>query len=61
MKISCCVNQQNAIYMKKEDKEPPCCGNCILFTDEDAYGEGLCCNNEGGTICWEWCDKHKYR
>ena len=47
--------------MKKEDKEPPCCGNCISFTDEDAYGEGLCCNNKGGTICWEWCDKHKYR
>ena len=30
--------------MKKEDKEPPCCGNCISFTDEDALGGGYCCD-----------------
>lgn len=48
-------------FNEKEDKEPPCCGNCISFTDEDAFGEGLCCDKEGGTVCWEWCNKHKYR
>lgn len=47
--------------MKEEDKEPPCCGNCISFTDEDAFGEGFCFDKEGGAVCWEWCNKHKYR
>ena len=46
--------------MKKEIEEP-CCGNCISFTDEDAFGEGFCCDKEGDTVCWEWCNKHEYR
>ena len=61
MKINYCVNLYNVTLIKKENKEPPCCGNCISFTDEDAFGEGLCCDKEGGTVCWEWCNKHKYR
>lgn len=46
--------------MKKENKEP-CCGNCISFSNESVYGEGICCNKEEGTNYWDWCDKHKYR
>lgn len=46
--------------MGNEDNER-CCGNCISFTDEDAYGEGLCCENEGGTVCWGYCNKHKFK
>lgn len=46
--------------MENEDNER-CCGNCISFTDEDAYGEGLCCENEGGTVCWGYCNKHKFK
>ena len=46
--------------MKKENEEP-CCGNCISFSNESVYGEGICCDKEEGTNCWDWCDKHKYR
>lgn len=31
------------------------------FTNEDAFGEGLCCENEGGTVCWGYCKKHKFK
>lgn len=47
--------------MKKEDKEPPCCGNCVSFTNESVYGDGFCCDKEECTDCGKWCDKHKYR
>ncbi len=46
--------------MGNEDNER-CCGNCISFTDEDAYGEGLCCEDEGGTVSWGYCNKHKFK
>ena len=46
--------------MEDEDNER-CCGNCISFTEEDAFGEGLCCENEGGTVCWGYCNKHKFK
>lgn len=46
--------------MKKEIEEP-CCGNCISITDEDAFGEGLCRENEENSVCWGLCNKHKYR
>ena len=47
--------------MKKEDKEPPCCGNCVSFTNESVYGDGFCCDKEKCTDCGKWCNKHKYR
>lgn len=46
--------------MGNEDNER-CCGNCISFTNEDAFGEGLCCEDEGGTVCWGYCNKHKFK
>lgn len=46
--------------MEYEDNER-CCGNCISFTDEDAFGDGLCCEDEGGTVCWGYCNKHKFK
>lgn len=48
------------MLMEYEDNER-CCGNCISFTDEDAFGEGLCCEDEGGTVCWGYCNKHKFK
>lgn len=48
------------MLMGNEDNER-CCGNCISFTDEDAYGEGLCCEDEGGTVSWGYCNKHKFK
>lgn len=47
------------LHGKKENEEP-CCGNCISFTNEGIYGDGICCNKEECTTCWDWCDKHKY-
>lgn len=38
-----------------------CCGNCISFTNEDAFGEGLCCENEETSVCWGLCKKHKFK
>ena len=46
--------------MENEDNER-CCGNCISFTDEDAFGEGLCSENDGGPVCWGSCNKHKFK
>lgn len=25
------------------------------------YSEGICCENEGGTVCWGYCNKHKFK
>lgn len=46
--------------MKKENEEP-CCGNCVSFTNESVYGDGICCDKEECITCWDWCNKHKFR
>ena len=46
----------------KERIEEPCCGNCIEFKDEDAYGYGWCIPNKCVVHCGGSCeDKHIYK
>ncbi len=45
--------------MENEEDER-CCGNCIWFANEDACGEGWCCNNEHESSCDLVCDKHEF-
>lgn len=32
-----------------------CCGNCLWFDNEDAYGVGWCCNNQHKSSCDQVC------
>ena len=38
-----------------------CCGNCLWFADEDAYGVGLCSNNEHESSCDQVCSEHEFQ
>lgn len=52
----------SANKLKKYDmnEEEKCCGNCLWFIDEDAYGVGWCCNNEHESSCDQVCSKHEF-
>jgi|GEM_PF-2980796 len=41
-----------------ETGESLCCGNCNMFENEDAGGDGLCLLYLDFTHCGSWCEYH---
>ena len=39
-------------------KEKKCCGNCLWFDNEDAYGQGWCIDEQCETLCSSICGNH---
>ena len=42
-------------------KEKKCCGNCLWFDNEDAYGEVWCIYSQGETSCGSICSNHLHK